>query len=310
MSRWTTSAGSAFGRGCGTPRSGFTPFFAQSQNFPHSPVIDRAEWQNVRPARPRASRTRSQPSVRQNRSWSWRVGCGQLTALGPPTSPATDRHRSTRSTAHPALPHRADPSGASAARYSCNSAPAWHAQDGTRTLPRQPFTLILDRVKLSLFAVQRFSRLPIRLYGMYRQGQPSVSNDFDFYDRSAHPISSLPQPLTNYDQALDVVLLLARTDTTVHNPHSQWCHGGVESGQLGQEFPIFPDHRDRPRAPLSARTGFPNAAASCTSSLPPLAWQVHMDGTQSRGPPGWWKRGRRPGVGRTPACRSAWHWVP
>ena len=224
--------------------------------------------------------------------------------------PAADRHRSTRSTAHPALPHRADPSGASAARYSCNSAPAWHAQDGTRTLPRQPFTLILDRVKLSLFAVQRFSRLPIRLYGMYRQGQPSVSNDFDFYDRSAHPISSLPQPLTNYDQALDVVLLLARTDTTVHNPHSQWCHGGVESGQLGQEFPIFPDHRDRPRAPLSARTGFPNAAASCTSSLPPLAWQVHMDGTQSRGPPGWWKRGRRPGVGRTPACRSAWHWVP
>jgi hypothetical protein len=106
---------------------------------------------------------------------------------------------------------------------SCTGAICCPLRSGSASFSR--YSKVADSAFL-----KRYSRLPMRLYGMRRKGQRSVGNDFTLYDRSTRPISSPPQPLTSHNQALGVVLLLDSTGAAVHDAHGQRRHITVEPG--------------------------------------------------------------------------------
>jgi hypothetical protein len=83
----------------------------------------------------------------------------------------------------------------------------------------------------------------LRLDGESREPQRSVNENLTLNHRSRHRLDTTPQPLTNSDQALGVVLLLSDAGGALHHAQSQRRHFPVDPRQLRQQLTILPDHR-------------------------------------------------------------------
>jgi hypothetical protein len=78
---------------------------------------------------------------------------------------------------------------------------------------------------------------------MYWKHTRLALKDRTFDDRAIRLASPELQPLTSGNQSLRVILLLASTSATVHNPHGERRHRPVEPGELGKKLAVFRDHR-------------------------------------------------------------------
>lgn len=88
---------------------------------------------------------------------------------------------------------------------------------------------------------------------------------FTINNYSMECIGPLLQPLTCRNQPQGIGALFGSRGGALHHAQGEGCHGPIESGQLGQQLSIFPDHS----GPLSSGRAawLPWCCTFCSPSL-------------------------------------------